>query len=689
MTEDDLKAYISKEIQSAIGHIGGQVSADRREALEYYYSEPLGNEVEGRSKIVSSDVQDTIESLMPDFMEIFAGGDSVCEVQPFGPEDEENAQQATDYINYIWTADNNGFEITHDVVKDGLLQKNGFAKAYWDDSEETSKETLENLNTLALSELSEDKEVEIVAATQKQAEGDFSQYAPDGVLYDVEIKRTRKTGRVKVLAIPPEEFLISRQATSLDEAVPFVGHRSRKTVSELIKMGFDRELLDDLPSEEDQSYSDEAVARYEMDDEWQENQDANADPSMKRVWLYECYPLVDFDGDGIAERRLIHYVGNGKRILTNEEIEEHPFTTFTPIRMGHKFFGRSIHDLVKDVQTIKTTIQRQLLDNMYLVNNGRSAISSKVNLDDWLTNRPGGAVRVDDDGGNVSGHIMPIQTQSLGPYAYPLLEYWDGVRETRTGVTRYSQGTDASSLNKTATGISQILGRTQRRTMLIARTFAEVGFKPLFGKMLRLIIRHQDAPRVIRLRNQWVPIDPRTWNTRMDVSINVGLGYGTKETRVGMLTNILGVAEKIIQYQGGPTGPIIVPKHIYNLFEDLLNASGMKNKERYAADPGDEPPQPQPNPEADKAQIEIQDKQMDLEMKKAEHGMKLKQLQAQSQFDAQRMKMEHDLAVADLRIKAQQLNFKRQELAMKERAALVSAAVRGNSAQVTEGGNNA
>ena len=680
MTEDDLKALLGKEIQSAVSYIGGQVSADRKEALDYYHGEPFGNEVDGRSQVVSTDTQDTIEALMPDFMEIFAGGDTIVEVKPTGPEDEEIAQQATDYLNHVWNVDNDGFGVTHDVIKDGLLQKNGIAKVYWDKSEETTKENLENVNSLALSDLIDDPEVEIVRQSPKQADGDFSQYAPDGVLYDLEVRRTRKTGKVKVVAIPPEEFLISRSATSLGDDVPFVAHRSRKTVSELIQMGFDKDQLQDLPSDDDQSYSDEFSARHEDEGEWDEGSNNN-DPSMRQIWLYECYPLVDFDGDGVAERRLIHYVGNGKRILTNEETEEHPFTTFTPIRMSHKFFGRSVHDLVKDIQLIKSTVQRQLLDNMYLVNNGRSAISSKVNLDDWLTNRPGGAVRVDDDGGNVSGHIMPITTQSLGPYAYPLIEYWDGVRETRTGITRYSQGTDANSLNKTATGISQILNRAQRRTLLIARTFAEVGFKPLFGKMLRLIIRHQDAPRVIRLRNKWVPMDPRSWNARMDVSVSVGLGYGTRESRVGMLSNILTVVEKIVQHQGGPQGPIITPKHIYNLFEDLLNASGLKNKERYAADPGDEAPQPQPNPAAEQAQLEMQGKQMDLQMKQEEHKLKTGQMQMKAALDTKMTEAKFQLSSAELQLAMQGLEIKRQELAMRERAAVVAAAVRGNPAQ--------
>lgn len=662
MDRNKLKTVVEQEIRTAVGYLGGDVSEERRRAMDYYLGEPFGNEQEGRSQVVSTDVQDTIEAIMPDFMEIFAGGDQVVRFEPQGVEDEAFAEQATDYVNHIWTKDNDGFGVTHDWIKDGLLQKNGIVKIWWEDFEKQTKEHLENVNSLQMQELIDDDDIEVVEAEERPAPEEFLEFAPDGILYDATIVRTEREGRVRVRGLPPEEFLISRRSVSLDDA-EFTCHKVRKTVSDLLEEGYDPEVVKGLPSHDTQDYNEERVSRFD-DDEWP-TLDDSLDPAMREIWLYECYLKVDYDDDGIAEMRQIVVAGPGWQILSNEEVEEHPFETITPIRMPHKFFGRSVADLVMDVQLIKSTIQRQLLDHMYNVNNTRSAINERVDLDDYLTNRPGGAIRVSGMG-PVGDSIMPITTAPLGNYAFPLLEYWDSISEKRSGISRLGQGIDPQSINKTATGVNQLLGRTQRRMLLMARNFAEQGFRKAFSKILRIVVRKQDYARVIRLRNEWVPMDPRSWNADMDVTTSVGLGYGTKENQIAMLSRLLEIQERIVSYQGGADGPLVKLDNIHHTARKLTFAMGEKDADAFFADPMDpnnRPPEKGPPPEMLKIQQDGQIEQAKLmeDRRQFDERLKLEYTELQAKYEQQMKDLDIERSRAENEVDKNMIQWQRNE----------------------------
>lgn len=660
MSDVTLRSIVKEEIHTAVGFVGGDVSEDRRRAMDYYLGDPFGNEQEGRSQVVSTDVQDTIETVMPDLLEIFAGGDEVVRFEPVGMEDEPFASQATDYCNHIWDKDNDGFGITHDWIKDALLQKNGVVKIYWDESEHQERETLQNINSLHLAELEADKEVEIVEYEERPVEDpQILPFAPDGIVHDATIIRTTTKGRVKVVPVPPEEFLIARRSVSLGpDDYAFACHKTRKTASDLLQMGYSQEVVESIPSHDDQDYNEERVSRFD-DDEWPELDDS-LDPAMREIWLYECYLKVDYDGDGITEMRQVTVAGPGYQLLENEAVDDHPFASLTPIRMPHKFFGRSLADLTSDIQLIKSTMQRQFLDHIYNVNNNRTAVSDKVDLDDLLTNRPGGIVRVDTTGPDVAGHILPLPPSTLGSVILPMLEYWDGIREMRTGVTRLNQGLDPESLNKTATGINQLLGRTQRRVLLIARVFAETGFKSAFKKILNLVVTHQKRARIIRLRNEWVEMNPQAWNTDMDVTITVGLGYGTKEQQVAMLDRVLQSQAGIVQMQGGANGPLITLDNVYHTYKKWLVANGLKDSEAHISDPKDAQQVPQEQP-PDPKLIEVQGKQQEaiqklqleqarLQEEQRQHGeeMQFKYTELDAKFGLDRDKIQVDLAKVDV-----------------------------------------
>ena len=611
VSELELKNIISQEINNSMGYMGGNLSAQRKKSLEYYMGEPLGTEIDGRSQVVSTDVADTIETILPNLLKIFTASDQTVKCEPVKAEDVELADQATNYINYIFNKDNNGFSILYTWFKDALIEKNGIVKVYWDESEKVEQETYQNLNDQEYKILIDNDDVEVVKEESfvdekakeqleeikvlAEAQGQDIGDVPTPKLHNCIIKRTTSSGKVKIENIPPEEFLIERNAKTIEEA-NFVAHRVLKTRSDLIQMGFDREVVENLATQNTVLLNEERLTRFSDIDESPLND--STDESTEDIEIYECYVKIDMDGDGIAELRKVIVAGsNGNTVLENMPCDFIPFCSLTPIPMPHRFYGRSVSELVEDVQLVKSTVMRQLLDNMYLTNNNRVAImDGMVNLDDLLTSRPGGVVRTKQPPSQV---MMPMQNQTISQQAFPLLEYLDTVRETRTGVTRYSQGLDADSLNKTATGVNTLMSQSQMRMELIARVFAETGIKDLFRRIFELTVKYQNKERIVELNNKFVAVSPTEWKNRYNISITVGLGAGSKDQQIVMLNNILQKQLQAFQLQGNKEYPMVNLKNIYNSLAKIIEEAGLKNVENYFINPdqGKDLMQPSPPPE--------------------------------------------------------------------------------------------
>ena len=678
ITEFELRNIIGQEINNSMGYMGGNLSAQRKKSLEYYMGEPLGTEIDGRSQVVSTDVADTVETILPNLLKIFTASDQVIKCEPVKSEDVAQAEQVTNYVNYIFNKDNPGFSILYTWFKDALIEKNGIVKVYWDDSKKVEQETYENLNDQEYSLLLNNDDVEVVeeesfedetAKLQLQqlqklaeAQGQELPDQPIPMIHNVIIKRTSSYGKVKIENIPPEEFLIQRSAKSIEDA-SFVAHRVLKTRSDLIQMGFDRDIVDDLPTQNTVTMNDERLARFADIDE-SPLHDA-PDESTQDIEIYECYVKCDMDGDGVAELRKVIVAGSeASTILSNMPCDFIPFCSLTPIPMPHRFYGRSVSELVEDVQLVKSTVMRQLLDNMYLTNNNRVAImDGMVNLDDLLTSRPGGVVRTKQPPQQV---MMPMQSQTISQQAFPLLEYLDTVRETRTGVTRYSQGLDAQSLNKTATGVNTLMSQSQMRMELVARVFAETGIKDLFKRIFELTCKYQDKERIVELNNQFVPIKPTEWKNRYNVTITVGLGAGSKDQQIVILNNILERQLQAFQLQGGQEFPMVSLKNIYNSLTKIVENAGLKNVENYFVNPdqgkGMVQPKPEPKPtpieKIEFTRIASEEKrklaELELEMKKLksnnaanvldfETKIKEMELKYTTQIDSAKLKAEAEL----------------------------------------------
>jgi len=632
ITEEELLSRIQGEITDALGY-SDTISEQRTKAMDYYYGLPFGNEVDGRSQYVDSSVMDTIEWIKPSLMRVFASGEEMVRFNPVGPEDIETAEQATDYVNYIFARDNPGWEILYTWFTDAILQKNGIVKCWWDETEEWNREEYNNLEEMEFTVLLEDDDVEVLEHTAYEENG--------GTYHDVVISRRAGKGRVKIENVTPDEFLISRESKSIEDA-SFVCQRVMKTVSQLREMGYDFDV-DELGSGDDMiEYSAERLSRYAYDDSSGFPGFSNSEPeeALRRFWLHESFIRTDYDGDGIAELRKVCSIGD--KVLANEPIDRIPFVSITPIKIPHKFFGLSIADLVMDIQLIKSTLMRNLMDNMYSQNFGRYAVlEGQANLDDLLTQRPGGVVRVKSPNA-----IMPLATPQLEQSSFEMLGYLDQLRESRSGVNKYSQGLNDNALTShtTATAVNATITAAQSRVELIARQFAETGVKELMKNIYELVLKNQDKERVIMLRNKWIPVKPDMWKEEYDCIVAVGIGNGNRDQQLMHLTTMLSFAGDAMR--GGLK--IVNEKNMYNMGAALVKNMGFQNVDDFLTDPDTVPPQPDPKEQLEQAEMQLKHKE--LEIKAADIQLKQQKLQQEAAKDS----VDTQLKVAELQLEAEQ-----------------------------------
>ena len=659
MTNDELASKLSNEIESASGNFNTELSEQREDAMKYYLGEKFGNEIEGRSEIVTTDVRDTIEYIMPSLMRIFTTHNNVAEFEPQGPEDVEMAQQATDYVNYVFNKQNNGFKVLYDAFKDALISKTGVIKHFWEEKTEVSTENYTNLTEIEYQSILANDDMEVIEHTeviiQKQQVDDFGTLISPAIIeHDVKVKKTKTDGQVRVLSVPPEEFLVSRRATSVEDA-SFVCHRVKKSVSDLILEGYPKSLVDELPSytQNNAEFNEERIARFSYDDDSSPSNEGEG-PSRK-VWLEECYMHIDYDNDGIAELRKI--TKGGHIILDNEEIDSIPFSTICPLPIPHKFHGMSIADTVQDIQLIKSTIMRNLLDNMYLTNNARYAVlAGQVELDDLLSSKPGGIVRM-----RAPGAVTALPTPQIQPYAFDMVRYLDGIREERSGVSKMTQGLNPDVLTShvTSGAISAATESSMQRIELIARIFAETGIKDLFRNIYSLVQRYEDRQKIAYLNGKFVPIDVSRWKEKLNCTVNVGVGSGSQSSKTQTMGSIMQIIQGLIQ--NGGMGSLVTPENIYNAVSEFIAQSGYKNADQFISNPAMMPPQPPAPPSLEekvaqqKAQVELQKLQLQAQ-----------ELEIDTQLKAQELKLKQEEAAINLALKQQELQIKKSQLDLNE-----------------------
>ena len=654
-TESELAAHLEAEIQNATGHMNSELSSQREDSMKYYLGEKFGNEIDGRSEIVTTDVRDTVEYIMPSLMRIFTTHNNMVEFEPEGPEDVQMAKQATDYVNYVFNRQNNGFKVLYDAFKDALISKTGIIKHYWEQKKDPVKESYRKLTDIEYQSILANDDLEVIEHTENVVNEEIlddlgNLVKPKSVSHDVTVVNNKIHGQVKVMSVPPEEFLISRRATDIESA-QFICHRVKKTVSELIIEGFDPALVESLPSysQSQAELNEERLARFSYDDDSvppDEGMGAN-----RQVWLDECYTRIDFDGDGIAELRKITKGGN--TILDNVEIDYIPFSAICPLPIPHKFYGMSVADTVKDIQLIKSTVVRNILDNMYLTNNSRYAVlAGQVELDDLLTSRPGGIVRM-----RSPNAVTPLPTPQMPPDAFNMVRYLDQIREERSGVSKMSQGLNPDVLTShvTAGAISAATESAMQRVELIARIFAETGIKDVFRCIYQLVQRYEDRQKIVFLNNKFVPIDVSRWKEKLNCIVNVGVGSGNQQNKMQTMSSIMNILNVLVQ-QGG-MGTLVTAQNLYNAVSEFIAQSGYKNADAFISNPEMMPPPQPPEPSmeekvaAQKAQIELT--KLQLQAAELELDTKLKQ---------QALELKKREAQVDFLIKQQELEIKKQKV---------------------------
>lgn len=572
MNDDDLKTLLASEISAADLHDANELAESRTRAMEYYRGEMRDTPSQAnRSKTMSHDVADTINWILPGLMRVFAGSENLGIFMPLRGNDEAFAKQATQYINHKFWKEWGGYRLLWDAFFDALLLRNGIIKHWWDTSETFETSTHSGLSELQLTDLISDDDVEVLQSSEEQDQGLKT--------YSVKIRRKTGNGRLRIEVVPPEDFLIDASATSMDEEdVRFCAHRDIKTRSDLVELGFDKDLVDQIPEDNASAMRVEKTARTEDAD----LPDQTSDKSMQQVEVYECYLKTDIDGDGIAER-IRAYVSGG--VLLDWELwdDDLPFTDFVVARVPHRFEGRSVADETLDIQQIKTVLIRQAIDNTYGHNNPQKEVEKGSVLNpEQLTNPKFGGIIHKKPG---TAPIIPHTLAYTADKSFMALEYFDQMIEKRTGVSRATMALDPDALqNQTATAVEASRESSYSKIELMARNLSEMGFKRLFKMLLRLVVKHQDRQDIIRLRDEFIEMDPRHWNAGMDVTIDVGLGTGSRDRDMSMLGSILSnqmmLTDRLTKAGFASEAVAMVPK-IRNTLIKQAESAGVKTPENF------------------------------------------------------------------------------------------------------------
>jgi hypothetical protein len=653
MDDAELQSIITQDLTDAVSYIDSDLSPTRAKGTEYYRGDLFGNEVEGNSKVVAMEVRDTVSAMLPSLMRVFFSTENVVEFVPRGPEDVQSAKQATDYANYIFQNDNNGFLTSYAIFKDALVRKCGIAKFWWEDDERVSIDEYTGLDDQTLEILMQEPDAEVkIVVSYPDPNVDEMQMTtvdpttgqpitmPAPMIHDVQIKRITKDGRIRIMAVPPEELLLDRRARSFDDA-SIIAHRQMATVADLIAMGYDQEEIDENISSTDLDSNDEYLARQPLSTTFGANDAAN--PMMRRVLYIEAYSRVDYDGDGIAELRKVCCMGSGYQVVRNLPASYIPFADFPcdPEPHTSPLEAMSIFDITRDLQEIKSEILRNTLDSLAQSIHPRTAVvEGQVNIDDVLNNETGAIIRM-----RAPGMVQPLTTPFVGQAAFPMMEYMDQIKEDRTGMSKAAMGLNADALqSSTKAAVNATISASQGRIELTARILAE-GMKKLFKGILFLVTTHQDKERMVRLRNEWVAIDPRHWNAGMDASINIGLGNGDTNERLQALMMIMAKQEQILQ-QLGPQNPLVTPQQFSHTLRKIVELSGFRDASSFFQDiPADyvppAPPQPKPSPEEILAQVQAESIKADIQKKAAD--LELQRQQMVMDDDLKRDQMAQDL----------------------------------------------
>lgn len=633
--QEKLVALIDQYASASYGLDKSQLATERALAIARYNQEPFGTEIDGRSKLVSSEIRDTVETVVPQLMRIFLGGDTICEFDPEGPDDVAKAKQESKFVNWVVTQKNAAFQTFGTWFRDAMLCKNGYVKAWWEERSDVVLETYKGMTDDQLAIVLQDPDVEPTQHTAypdpsggmppmgqlPQAMGQAGVTTPpQGMpqLHDLVVRRKKTRGYVRFDNCPSEEILVhnSTRGPDLRDCI-YVEHRVPKTLSEIRQMGY--EISDDEAGMLEGINDSQSAARDRFGLTRWDSEEEGSDPSTRRATFREVWMRVDEDGDGIAELRKICMVN--RKILADDETDMIPIACITPVIQPHRHIGYGYYDFLKDIEDATTAMLRSYFDNIYLANNGRYGVNvNNVNVDDLLISRPGGVVRVN---GAPSENIFPISHPSVGEPAAQAMGFLREWKKNATGVMADSQSLSADVLNNsTATGISQAISIWQARVEGVARCFAETGMTDLFRIVHALTQKNATSHEKAQVGNEWITVDPREWVNRTSLTVTVGLGTGSKEAKLAFLQQIVAG-----QSQGLQIG-IATPANIYETAIEMMKEGGYKDYGRFWTDPKQAGPQPKKDDPIVEAEKIKQSGQMQVAQQKSQNDIQKAQIDA-------------------------------------------------------------
>lgn len=682
MDEEQLLNLLQSKEDGAGNYAWGTLSTDRTKAKQEYFRQPYGNEEEGWASIVASDTQDTVEWILAALLKVFTSTDKAVSFEPTRASDVKGAEQATDACNYVFYKQNPGFLVLYTAFKDALMLRNSATMWRKETQEVVSTQPFKAASPEMLAMLLQEKGAAIQEANEEpmidpqtgQPVVDMSG-APVTVVSG-RLKKVESKTIVKVESFNPDDLLVEDEwTTPLLQDCPYVCRMMRVTLTDLKMMGIKDVTAEELRSSDTGTRS-EKVDQDSVTSIDTVTTDYDEDDSMAEGWLRMEWVLVDADGDGIAERLCVYRLKD--KILKQEVVSHVPIATWSPLINTHQWDGMSMADVVSDLQLLHTELLRQTLNNLYLTNTPRTKVltdanwSPLANIDDLLDSRIGGVIRMRDPNA-----IQEQVTPFAGAASMPMLEYVQGMRENRTGVSRTSMGLNPDSLNNTATGRQIDQSAANQRIELIARIAAECLLKPIFQGILKLLTDGGMEKLAFRLRDEFVEYDPNEWRDQYDMTINVGLGTGDKGQQGAQLMALYQMQ------QAGMQMGLATPKHIYNTMAKMVENAGYKDVQNFIQDPANTPPQPPQTPlpiqieqikqqgDAQKFQAEMQadiqkfqaETQMTREVEQIKAQAKLQEIQAslelQAANDARDSEREQMKAQYDAQLAAQKLEFDR------------------------------
>ena len=673
MDEEEFEGYVSRLLGDAIQYCD-ELSTDRVTASKYYSGHLPEQEDEGRSGATSYDTRDTVNAILPSLLRVFFGANKIMQFTPKGPEDVPMAEQCSDYINnLILEQQPNFFKTMMSVFKDALIRRVGVLKYWHEETEEVKSSKFTGLDEQQAQILAGNEDVESV---EMEPSGQTQEGIP---LFNVTLKRRIKEGKIKIEALPPEEFLISRTAKDVESA-DVVAHRSYKTISDLVALGYDREEIEEYAGAEESFSNNEEFVNRHSDNATRHQ--GNMEPASRKVLYCEAYLRIDRDQDNFSELLRVCTLGSTHNVVNVMPCDQVPFVCFTPDPTPHSWDGASVTDYVADIQRIKSAILRSVMDSLVMAVNPRMMVQEgAVNMKDVLNTEVGAIIRA--RGGPAS--VVQLDMPFVGQQALPILGMLDEIKASRTGITKISQGLDVESLTSTArVGIDASVKAAQAHIELIARIFAETGLKPLYKGILKLVCQYQDREKMTRLNNQWVPIDPRYWDSDMDVTVDIPLGGGNDIEKMTFLDTIAKKQEMLLQ-QYGPENPIVNLRQYYQSLSKIVSLAGFQDPSVFFSDPAEyEAPPPKPKEKTPEEQyIEIQgmkaqsDSQNDMGKLELEREKMIRlddrekdRNETQAQLSIMDMEAKYNTRLDTEKIKA---NLERNREAGKERAAMIQA----------------